>query len=76
MHHWCEQRYEDFDLAFDTCDKGAKEKGRDQTADIACVKYFSAMEKDCWPCICKIASDNDWKVKGCDKIRVEWWWFV
>jgi hypothetical protein len=30
-------------LAFDVCDKAAKEKGKDQTADLDCLKYFAAV---------------------------------
>lgn len=51
--------------ALDLCDKAAKEKGKDQTADITCIKYMVAVEQDCWPCICQIAQDNGFKIKGC-----------
>ena len=59
----------DVNHALDLCDKAAKEKGKDQTADINCVKYMAAVEKDCWPCICQIASDNGFKVKGCTTVN-------
>jgi hypothetical protein len=52
-------------LAFDVCDKAAKEKGKDQQADLDCMKYFVALEKDCWPCICTVAQQNGYKIKGC-----------
>ena len=42
-------------LAFDQCDKAAKAKGKDQTADLNCMKYMFNVEQDCWPCICQIA---------------------
>lgn len=59
----------DVNHALDLCDKAAKEKGKDQTADINCIKYMAAVEQDCWPCICQIASDNGFKVKGCTTIK-------
>ena len=52
-------------LALEVCDKAAREKGKDQQADIDCVKYAAAMRSDCWPCICQIAKESDIKVKGC-----------
>ena len=52
-----------------TCDDAAKKKGQDEQADINCVKYFTAMRKECWPCICEIAKDEGWHIKGCDFIR-------
>lgn len=55
----------DVNHALDLCDKAAKEKGKDQTADINCIKYMVSVEQDCWPCICQIAKDNGFKVKGC-----------
>lgn len=55
----------DVNHALDLCDKAAKEKGKDQTADINCIKYMVNVEQDCWPCICQIAKDNGFKVKGC-----------
>ena len=54
-----------YNSAYDICEKAAKEKGQDQQADLECVKYFTAIRKDCWPCVCQIAKDNDWKIKGC-----------
>jgi hypothetical protein len=55
----------DVNHALDLCDKAAKEKGKDQTADINCIKYLASVEQDCWPCICQIAIDNGYKIKGC-----------
>jgi len=59
----------DVNHALDICDKAAKEKGKDQTADLVCVKYLAAVEQDCWPCICQIASDNGYKIKGCAALK-------
>ena len=42
-------------LALAVCDKAAKEKGKDQEADINCIKYAAAMRQDCWDCVCQIA---------------------
>lgn len=42
-------------LAYPVCDKAAKEKGKDLPADLECMKYFTSIEKDCWPCICLVA---------------------
>ena len=53
-------------LAYQVCLEAAKEKGQDQEADINCIKYFTTMRKECWPCVCEIAKEEGWKVKGCD----------
>lgn len=62
----CEQ---DAEKAFAECDKAAKEKGGDQTADINCIKFLLSAKKDCWPCICEIAKKQHWKVRGCELIK-------
>ena len=59
-------RYILAELALQECEKAAKEKGQDQTADINCVKYLLSSRKDCWPCICDVAKQMHIKVKGCD----------
>ena len=33
----------DINHALDLCDKAAKEKGKDQTADINCIRYLAAV---------------------------------
>lgn len=55
--------------ALQECEKAAKEKGADQTADINCVKYLLSSRKDCWPCICEIAKQAHIKIRGCDLIN-------
>ena len=52
-------------IAYEQCNKAAKEKGADQTADINCLKFLLAARKDCWPCICQIAKQQGWKIRGC-----------
>jgi hypothetical protein len=54
--------------AFQYCDQAAKEKGKDQTADLNCMKWALTVQKDCWPCICEIAKKEGYKIKGCDTI--------
>ena len=56
--------------ALKMCDRAAKAKGKDQQADLMCIKYASTCPEDCWPCICQIAKDSDIKVKGCDKMNL------
>ncbi len=55
-------------IAFQICDKAAKEKGSDQQADIECIKYFLTAKADCFPCICQIAKNEGYDIKGCDKL--------
>ena len=55
-----------WDLAYQECEKAAKEKGMDQTADINCIKFLMSSKKDCWPCICQNAKRFGWKIRGCD----------
>jgi hypothetical protein len=52
-------------IAYKACDEAAKEQGKDTPADLDCLKYFSGLKKDCWPCICQIAAAESWKIKGC-----------
>jgi hypothetical protein len=56
---------DDINKAFPICEKAAHEKGADVPADLDCFKYFTKLDKECWPCICYIASIEKWKVKGC-----------
>ena len=44
---------------------GRYEKGADIPADLECLKYFAGMEQDCWPCICWVAEQQKWHIKGC-----------
>lgn len=57
---------DDINKAYPICEKAAKEKGKDLPADLECMKYFTKMDKDCWPCICYIANLEHWKIKGCN----------
>lgn len=50
---------------FPICEAAAKEKGKDVPVDLNCMKYFVAVDQDCWPCICKVAKDQGWNIKGC-----------
>ena len=52
-------------LAYNACDAAAKAKGKDVSADLECMKYFSPIEKECWACICQIAKAEGWKITGC-----------
>lgn len=56
---------DDINKAYPICEKAAHEKGSDIPADIDCLKYFTSMERDCWPCICWIAELEKWTIKGC-----------
>lgn len=56
---------DDINKAYPICEKAAQEKGKDQTADINCLKYMLSIRKDCWPCICWVAQINKWTIKGC-----------
>ena len=46
---------DDINKAYPICEKAAEEKGKDLPADLECMKYFTKMDKDCWPCICVVA---------------------
>lgn len=56
----------DLATAYKDCDDAAKKKGKDQEADINCIKFMLSSRKDCWPCICDVAKKMGWKIKGCD----------
>ena len=56
---------DDINKAYPICEKAAHEKGADVPADLDCLKYFVQMDKDCWPCICWIAQQEKWTIKGC-----------
>lgn len=56
---------DDINKAYPVCEKAAQEKGKDFPADLECMKYFTKMDKDCWPCICMVAHTMNLKVKGC-----------
>ena len=60
---------DDINKAYPICEKSAQEKGKDIPADIECLKYFTSMEKDCWPCICFVAKKKAWKFRGCDSLQ-------
>lgn len=55
----------DINKAYPICEKAAQEKGKDLPADLECMKYFTQIEKDCWPCICFFAKTAGWNIKGC-----------
>ena len=57
---------DDINKAEPVCEKAAREKGADVPMDLDCFKYFAKMEQDCWPCICFIAEQQHWHVKGCN----------
>ena len=56
---------DDINKAFPVCEKAAREKGTDVPMDLECFKYFASMDHDCWPCICWVAQQQHWKIKGC-----------
>jgi hypothetical protein len=56
---------DDVRAAYPPCEKAAQAQGSDTIADITCLKYFNKMKADCWPCICKIAEIDHFKIKGC-----------
>ena len=56
---------DDINKAYPICEKAAHEKGADFPADLDCLKYFTSMERDCWPCICWVAEQEKWSIKGC-----------
>ena len=60
---------DDINKAYPICEKAAEEHGKDLPADLDCMKYMAKVEKDCWPCICFIAKQEGWHIKGCDSIR-------
>jgi hypothetical protein len=56
---------DDTRAAYEPCKKAAETGGADMAADLNCMKYFTKMKSDCWPCICAIAHKEKWQVKGC-----------
>lgn len=56
---------DDIKTAYPICQKAAQAGGSDMVADLACLKYYSKMRDDCWPCICKVAELDGLKIKGC-----------
>lgn len=56
---------DDINKAFPVCEKAAQAKGKDIPADLECMKYMATVEKECWPCICYIAKQEKWNIKGC-----------
>lgn len=56
---------DDINKAYPDCEKAAREKGKDIPADLECMKYMAKVEKDCWPCICWVAQQEKWTIKGC-----------
>ena len=47
------------------CEEAAKEKGSDANADLECIKHAANVKIICWPCICKVANDNNVHINGC-----------
>lgn len=56
---------DDFREAYPVCKKAAEAGGSDTAADMACMKYFSKMQPECWPCICWFADQAQLPIKGC-----------
>ena len=56
---------DDINKAYPYCKKAAEDKGKDLPADLECFKYMASVEKDCWPCICWVAEQEKWNIKGC-----------
>lgn len=56
---------DDTRAAYAPCKKAAETGGSDMAADLACMKYFTKMKADCWPCICMIAHQEHMDIKGC-----------
>ena len=56
---------DDINKAYPPCKKAAEKQGKDFPADLECLKYSVYVEKDCWPCICWIAEQEKWKIRGC-----------
>lgn len=47
---------DDVKVAYPPCKKAAQSGGTDMVSVLTCMKYFTAMEKDCWPCVCAVAN--------------------
>lgn len=56
---------DDVRSAYPPCKKASETGGSDMAADLACIKYFSKVKPDCWPCICMIAHLEHMKIQGC-----------
>lgn len=56
---------DDINKAYPYCKKASEDKGKDLPADLECMKYMASIEKDCWPCICWVAQQEKWNIKGC-----------
>lgn len=56
---------DDTRAAYEPCKKAAEAGGSDTIADLNCLKYYSKMKTDCWPCICMIAKLDNIQIKGC-----------
>ena len=57
---------DDVRAAYEPCKKAAESGGSDMAADLNCLKYWNKMKPDCWPCICLVAHDMEFHIKGCD----------
>lgn len=57
--------------AYEPCKKAAESGGSDLPATLKCLKYYSKMRTDCWPCICLVAKDAGLHVQGCDQKKEE-----
>jgi hypothetical protein len=56
---------DDINKAYPACKKAEEDKGKDLPADLECIKYMATVEKECWPCICWVAQQEKWTIKGC-----------
>ena len=56
---------DDFRAAYPVCKKAAEAGGADPVADMACMKYFTKMQPECWPCICWFGKEFNIPIKGC-----------
>ena len=61
---------DDVRAAYEPCKKAAESGGSDLPATLQCLKYYSKMRNDCWPCICMVAKDEGFDIKGCDWKRI------
>lgn len=57
---------DDVRAAYDPCKKAAESGGSDLPAVLSCLKYYSKMRTECWPCICMIAHNEGLHIQGCD----------
>ena len=54
---------DDFRAAYPVCEKAAKTS--DIPATLECLKYYTKMRSECWPCICMIAEQEHVTIQGC-----------